>query len=150
MPVLPSYPHMGAKESDVWRAFLASGHAPAGDVYYAARLGTPLPWNPAQGEYMRALIHATSRLRVDAVIVAGDVYWLFEVKIRAGLSALGQAMGYQLLFEDVVPGTANVLSCIVAWSSTIDLPPIATRCGIGLYLVTSKWGQHWNEPAFSP
>jgi len=92
---------------------------------------------------------AVSRVRADAMLKAKDAWWLFEVKTRAGLSAVGQAIGYAYLFSEAVAGELPVLSVIVCDKITMDVNAVCQHEGIGLYTISARWGPRWRAPALT-
>ena len=137
------YPGMSKGEARVWRQFMLSGNLPAGDLYYNVRVGNPIPAEPGAATWVSVVRNATSRKRLDAVVNGTDWWWLFEVKIRAGLSAIGETIGYEYLFNVAIAGDKPVVEVIVCDYVSRDVDVIAEHEGIGLFVVqwypTPKW-----------
>ncbi len=146
MPELISFPNMGAREAAIWLIFIRSGLLVPGPVYYGARVGDPLPVSPGGASWLRSVVNATSRKRIDAVVHSKGVWWLYEVKLRAGLSAIGQALGYEYLFG-LAMGTAEaIVTCIVCDRASRNIPEVCAQTGVGLYVVHADGGVVWTAP----
>ena len=149
MPAWPSYPHMSSAESRVWHTFRQQVYIPPGALYYDARVGNPIPAEPGADPWVSRVRNVTSRKRLDAVLDTGTAWWLFEVKVRAGLSAVGQCIGYEYLFSASIAGEKPVMVVIVCESILRDLDLICEREGIGLYVSGRKPTFQWIAPALA-
>jgi len=95
------YPHMGPLETRVWGAYVEEHGIPEGRVDYDVHLGKGAAVEGDWPEWMRRMVKALSTKRVDVVAETRFGITIFEVKRRAGLSCLGQLMGYEaLMFEE--------------------------------------------------
>jgi hypothetical protein len=140
---------MSTRESAIWDAFLRSGALPKGALYYDCRVGHPVPAPAGSTNWLDLARHATSRKRVDAILELPRCWWLFEVKVRAGLSAVGQALGYELLFSAGVAEVKPVLVCIVCDYISRDVDTLCDEYGVGLYVVSWQPWPLWHEPALA-
>jgi len=113
----PKYPHMGPKEAQIWDRFLATTNLKFIKIEYDVRVGpgnTPRylieRWRHEYELYKKGKIsreeyqltenivkmaRQLTQLRIDAVGETENEIWIFEVKGRAGRSALGQLLSYQ-------------------------------------------------------
>lgn len=95
-----SYPHMRTDEARIWTRFLETTTLEFEKIIYDLHLGTgvlPLPSDP---DYMRRLLSAVTKKRVDAVGETNTDIWIFEVKPRISMSALGQLVTYFELYQE--------------------------------------------------
>ena len=95
MPV--KYPHMGTREERIWDAYLEQYGTPAGLIQYDVHLGEGMEADPEWPEWMRVMVKALSTKRADVVIEGPLATTIIEIKRRAGLSAVGQLLGYEAL-----------------------------------------------------
>ena len=96
---MAKYPHMLPNELRIWDRFIQV----MGDRWerfeYDVHVGEGVDPGPGYPEKWRKLAIMLTQKRIDAVGYAEDGIWIFEVKPDAGLSALGQLLGYKVLFE---------------------------------------------------
>ena len=112
----PKYPHMGPKEAQIWDRFLATTNLKFIKIEYDVRVGPgnlPAYLKERYEHEKRALKEGKispdefrltqnivkmaiqlTQLRIDVVAETSDSIWIFEVKGRAGRSALGQLLSY--------------------------------------------------------
>lgn len=81
-----------------WDAFLSLYGMPEGAVSYDVHLGEGAPINPDWPAWMAGMVRALSTHRVDVVIERPDEVVIVEVKGIAGMSAVGQLVGYEALW----------------------------------------------------
>jgi hypothetical protein len=91
------YPHMLKREERIWDAYLAEYGMPAGRIDYDVHLGEGAPISPEWPEWMAVMVKALSTKRADVVAETRFSITIFEIKRRAGLSCLGQLLGYEAL-----------------------------------------------------
>lgn len=97
------YPHMLGEDILIWERFIDRFPDRFDSVDYDVRVGkgiTPLPELP---ENIKRDAKALTQKRIDVVGWLGELPTIIEVKSRVGLSALGQVLGYKILFESDFP-----------------------------------------------
>ena len=144
-----SFPHMSRNESLIWDRFLHSGHLPSGVIYYDARVGHPIPQTLDMSDWVSGVVNATSRKRLDVVIRNPRAWYIYEVKVRAGLSAVGQGLGYEYLFSESIAGDLHVIVVIVCDYVSRDVDTLCAHVGLGLW--SGQWRPNplWIPPALS-
>ncbi len=95
MPV--KYAHLGKHEERIWDAYVDQFGLPDGRISYDVRLGDGAPVDPGWPNWMKAMVRALSQKRVDVIAEERFRITIFEIKRRAGLSCLGQLLGYEAL-----------------------------------------------------
>ena len=107
------YPHMLEGEAKIWTKFLQTTGLEFEKITYDLHLGMgvlPLPGDP---EYMRRLLSAVTKKRVDALGETREDIWIFEVKPRISMSALGQLVTYfELYQQEYGPEKAVMLAAV--------------------------------------
>ena len=83
------YPHMSKEEAQIWTDFLKTFEIPFLKIEYDVHLGEGIPPKPGEPEWLTRLKRAITRKRVDAIAETEQDIWIFEVKPRIGMSALG-------------------------------------------------------------
>lgn len=95
------YAHMKAHEVRIWDAYLEEFGIPAGVISYDVRLGEGAPIKAEWPSWMVGMVKALSQKRLDVMAETSEEITIFEIKRRAGLSCLGQLMGYEaLMFKE--------------------------------------------------
>jgi len=98
------YPHMGPWEAAIWNDFLLWTNLQFIVVYYDTRVGPGYDPGPAYPPEVRRMALELTKLRIDACAQSPDACWIFEVKPRAGRSALGQLLSYaHYIMKDYPP-----------------------------------------------
>jgi len=100
-------------EARIWEKFLDTTYLDFQSITYDQHLGTgvlPLPSDP---DYMRRLLSTVTKKRVDAIGETAEDIWIFELKPRVSMSALGQLVTYFELYQQQFrPEKAVVLAAI--------------------------------------
>ncbi len=95
------YLHMKEHEARIWDAYIAEYCLPSGTVSYDVRLGEGAEIKEEWPPWMRAMVKALSQKRLDVMAEDRWGITIFEIKRRAGLSCLGQLLGYEaLMFKE--------------------------------------------------
>ena len=124
------YLHMRSDEARIWTRFLETTQLNFDLIIYDLHLGTgvlPLPTDP---DYMRRLLSAVTKKRVDAVGETETDIWLFEVKPRISMSALGQLVTYFELYQQEVRPVKPVMLAAIGEREAPDI-----RAAFELYAV---------------
>lgn len=89
-----TYPALLPAEIAVWRAWLRLHQGDYDRFDYNQRVGPG--FDPGEGvpDYVRKQALDNTRKRIDALAWQGSTVTIIEVKDRAGLSSIGQLMGY--------------------------------------------------------
>ena len=88
------YPHMSELESRIWTEFLRTTDLKFYWINYDVRVGPGYVPEYITEENIRRMALALTKLRIDAVGETDEAIWIFEVKPRAGRTALGQLESY--------------------------------------------------------
>ena len=121
---------MLADEARIWTKFLQTTNLEFIKIDYDVHLGTgilPLPGDP---EYMRRLLSAVTKKRVDAVGETAEDIWLFEIKPRVGMSALGQLVTYFELYQAQYQPRKGIMLAAIGEREAPDI-----RAAFDLYAV---------------
>lgn len=124
------YPHMRSDEARIWTKFLEATDLEFTRVTYDLHLGTgvlPLPTDP---DYMRRLLSAVTKKRVDAVGETETDIWIFEVKPRISMGALGQLVTYFELYQQELRPIKPVMLAAIGEREAPDI-----RTSFELYAV---------------
>ena len=129
------YPHMREDEATLWTRFLNQTDLEFDRVIYDLHLGEGQPISPGEPPYITALKSAVTRKRVDAIGENSEGIWIFEVKPRVGMSALGQLLSYFELYIKEYPTTKTVMLAAVGERKEPDIDDIFMLHSIHIFLV---------------
>jgi len=93
------YPHMIGENAEIWNKFIDKYPGRFDTVDYDFRVGSGMVLNPAWPESVQRDAKALTQKRIDVLAWKGEKPTIIEVKRRVGLSALGQVLGYRILFR---------------------------------------------------
>lgn len=132
---MPKYPHMSPKEEELWDRYLAWSPHRFLKLTYDLHLGDHAPIDPGWPEWLVRLVKATSMLRVDVIGETADAVYIFEVKDRAGMNALGQLMTYERLYIEEYHPTKPVKKVAICESIRSDMAVLLPEWGIEVIVV---------------
>jgi len=92
------YPHMIEDEKVVWERFMELYPGKFETVDYDFRVGKGVDLVGELDAPWPRMAKMLSQKRIDVIGWVGDSPTIIEIKKRVGLSALGQVLGYRILF----------------------------------------------------
>lgn len=92
------YPHMVGDEIEIWDRFVDKYPGRFETVDYDFRVGEGTAIEGGEGDSYVRMARMLSQKRIDVIGWVGDIPTIIEVKMRVGLSTLGQVIGYRVLF----------------------------------------------------
>jgi len=150
------YPHMGKIESALWTDFLRKTKLRFIDIKYDIRVGIPIiprryletyaylkskekltPHEYRELKILEATIEcftALTKLRIDAVGETENEIWIFEVKPRAGRSALGQLLSYGEWYRKQFNPMKPIKLAVVCYNVDPSMKYIFDRFGIHVFI----------------
>lgn len=126
---------MRSTEANIWTSFLQTTDLVFTDVIYDLHLGEGMPSTPDEPESITKLKLAVTRKRVDAIGETDDAIWIFELKNRLGLSALGQLLAYFDLYNQEYDPIKPVNLGAVAYSLAPDVRPTYDLYAVSIFIV---------------
>jgi len=129
------YPGMKPAESQIWTEFLRTTDMEFIDIKYNVRVGIGYDPGPQYPEYIRRMMIQLTQLRIDAVGETKDAIWIFEIKIRAGMSAIGQLISYAEWYRKQYNPEKPIRLAVVAEFYDPNVEVIYATRGIRLFLV---------------
>ena len=129
------YPHMLPRDKYLWDRFLELH----GDYFerfdYDIRVGEGIGELEGYPENIRRAAKMLTQKRIDAVGYRGSEIWVFEIKPHAGLSAIGQVIAYETLWNKDFPDRPVTYKAIVTDRTDNDIRLLCREQGIRLYEV---------------
>jgi len=132
---IPRYEHMLPDERDIWHRFIVPRESQFIRLIYDLHLGEGTIPPPGTSEQVKKVVEATSKKRVDAIGETPKDITIFEVKSRAGMSALGQLLNYRQLYLKEYNPRKPVRLALVCERLEPDILPTLKSYGIDIYIV---------------
>lgn len=133
--IIKRFPHMLPAESALWLGFLNEYGSGWERYQYDVHVGEGINVGPEYDVMTQGLAKALTQKRIDALAWRQGVPWIFEVKVQAALSALGQVMGYKVLYQKTYRWEGDVKLAIVTDMVMPDDEYVFKAYGIKLFLV---------------
>ena len=129
------YLHMRQAEGDIWTAFLRSTELDFTRVAYDLHLGQGQPVYDYDNEVTRQMKLAVTRKRMDALGETAEDIWIFEIKERLGVGALGQLLAYGDLYDKEYNPSKPVRLAAIARAFQPDIEETYSLYGISIFIV---------------
>lgn len=133
------FPGMLPREIVVWVAWLQLHESEYSGWQYNVRIGKGDDPGPTYPDNIRQMAIANSQKRLDALAFQGPQPFIFEVKDRAQLSAVGQLLGYSHLYRMDNPLQPEPVLVLVTNRTTADLGVVTHASNIRLDLVDADY-----------
>jgi len=132
---LHKYPHLMVSDVAIWERYLEKYGKEWDSFEYDVRVGEGITIPATETESMRIMAQALWEKRIDVVGRKGPRVFIIEVKPSAMLSAIGQVLSYQILFEERYPEQGPVRMMIVTDRAGPDLERLCLKFDIALVVV---------------
>lgn len=137
LPVLMvqiQFPGMPRPESDVAKLWLQRHGHEYDRIEFNVRLGDGIDPGAGTPAYARRQAVMATQKRADVIAWLHGRATIIEVKIRVGLGAIGQLLGYQFLYMRAFPEQPEPRLLVVARLADGDVQPALVANGIDLVL----------------
>lgn len=132
---LARYPHMFARDVEVWERFLEK-HAGGYEGFdYDTKVGEGRPPKPYWNPEIKRMNEVLTKKRIDVVGYQKDQIHVIEVKPNASNEAIGQALTYANLFRKESKDLRPVVPVIVTDSEIPDMLSLTKEFGVGYIIV---------------
>lgn len=91
--------HMAPRDKAIWLRYLILGGGRYAPFQYDLRVGTGTEMPADADRFAVSAAFALTTKRIDVVAEFESEIFIIEVKQRAGLSSIGQLIGYKYLYE---------------------------------------------------
>ena len=120
---------------EIWERYLDQ-HATEWDNFeYDVRVGQGIVTRPELEEKYKLMATSLTEKRIDVVATRGAVTTIIEVKPSAMLSAIGQLLSYQVLYEERYPLKGPVKMMLITDRIGPDLENLSRKFEITLIAV---------------
>lgn len=135
-PVVSSaYPHLLANDARVWTKLLEQEPGIFEKVWYDLRVGEGLQLGPGPEPLTKGIAQALTTKRIDVVGLRALAYFVIEIKPIADMEALGQALGYSLLFAGQYRVKGDIVPAVVCGKVDMDVVDAYKIAGVTIFEV---------------
>ena len=127
--------HMGESDKAIWIRYLMQGGNAMAPFEYDLRVGDGVDMGPGANSFEVKAAYALTTKRIDVIARQGSTIVIIEVKLRAGLGAIGQLIGYRDLFMKQFPDSTSVEMLLVTDRLQPDMVPLLVQNNIRYYEV---------------
>jgi len=131
----PEFPHMMPEDIPVWSRWLTLQSRNWDHIDYDVHVGEGVTIPDDWPDNYKANALGLSLKRIDAVIFYGDRICIVEVKKIAGWKALGQIVGYPVLYSNYMAPTMPVTRLLICEGFDLDLQNIMDQLEIPYEIV---------------
>jgi hypothetical protein len=130
------YPAMNPPESEIVRKWLTAHREGFDRIEFNVRLGDGEQWPDHFDEETRRIGQLQTQKRADVVAWRGDSPTLIEVKPRIGFSALGQLLGYRVLWRKTFPERQLPALVAIGETAVSEAAEVFAEHGVSVELVS--------------
>lgn len=127
--------HMAPLDKSVWVRYLMQGGAQFAPFTYDLRVGNGLKMPAGSDSITLRTAYALTTKRIDVLCFVDQRPRIIEVKQRAGLSAVGQLIGYRDLYNRQFPEQPIPEMFLVTDVLQPDMRPVLLESNISYYEV---------------
>ena len=131
---LTQYPGFTGNESTVAHAWIAKHADEWDDVDFNIRVGSQLELGASFSEATRAQAALLSQKRIDMAALRAGAAALLEVKLRVSLAALGQLLGYSVLWRAEHPDATTIQLIAIGHDALLDVVEMLQAHGVSVEL----------------
>ena len=131
---LAKYPHLRPEETKIWERFIKNNPNFFDEVMYDVRVGEGREYPESEMPQVKEAMEYLSKKRIDVVGFISDEIYVIEIKPKANLSAVGQALGLAELFREVTPLWKRVIPTIITDQILPDMEALCSKMGVRLLL----------------
>lgn len=121
---LKQFPQMTVYESQVAAAWVRKHAAEWEEMDFNVSLGSHQVLGPGHSEATQRQAAFITTKRADIIATSGEFAAIVECKLRLSLSALGQLLGYEILWRAEHPETTDVQLIAIGHSARLDVVDI--------------------------
>lgn len=127
------YPHLGPEDTEIWNRFIEQKPNFYSDVDYDIKVGEGRDYSTLpEDEYSEDLKYL-SKKRIDVVALRPGEIHIIELKPRANLSALGQAVGLASIYREAGPADKRIVPVVITDEILPDMEKISAQMGVLLF-----------------
>ena len=129
------YKHMLPRDKAIWDRFLEQHGSYFERFDYDIHVGEGVGDIVGIDEMTRRIALSLTQKRIDATGYRGSETWFLEIKPKAGLSAIGQVIAYEILYGKQFGAPEKSYKAIVTDRADADIHTLCRELNIKLYEV---------------
>lgn len=122
-------------ESIITRDWLLQAGERFDSIEFNVRLGTGRDPGPGFPAFIRRDAILLTQKRADIIAIAGAGVTIAEVKIQGKLSAVGQLLGYKVLYRQAHPNGVPIAMLLIARDVDPDIDTVLLAQGIQVVII---------------
>lgn len=130
-----NYPHFLPSDTEVWTRFLIKYPDHFDLVDYDIHVGKGIDLDPSWEQNIATMATTITQRRIDVLGVKGAVWYIVEVKKDPGVTAVGQLIGYRVLYKLQFPDRPTPRLLLVSNRVDADLQTILENQHISYFVV---------------
>lgn len=130
------YPHLGPEDTRIWNKFITENPHFFKAVEYDVKVGEAREYPEAEEGPIKEDLKYLSKKRIDVVGFKNSEIYIIELKPKAGMSAIGQALSLAELYRDEAPIDMVVLPTVITDEEIPDSKVLCQRLNV-LYILCS-------------
>ena len=131
---LLKYPHLFAKEVEIWDRFVKANPLWAEEADYDVVCGEATKVPSDSPQYHKDNANYLSKWKIDVVAIKGNLRYIIEVRPYAGLGAIGEIISKATMFQEEHPDLPEVEPVIITDLERPDMRRLCADRNIG-YIV---------------
>ena len=132
---LRRYPHFLPGDTEIWTRFLTEYPYYFSKVDYDIHVGKGIEVDPDWDSSIAIMATTLSQRRIDVLGVKGATFYIVEVKKDPGVSAVGQLVGYRILYKAQYPDRPTPRLLLICNRVDADLQTILEQSRISFFVV---------------
>ena len=133
--ILLNYPHFLPADTEIWTRFLIKHPDHFDSVDYDIHVGKGIAVDPAWEDNIARMATTITQRRIDVLGVRLKTWFIVEVKKDPGVSAVGQLIGYRILYKAKYPDRPTPRLLLIANQIDADLKTILLNQYISYFVV---------------
>jgi len=131
---LLKYPHLGPEDATIWSRFIDKNPGFFESVDYDVKVGAGRDYSALPEDEFSEDLKYLSKKRIDVVGFRPGEIFVIELKPKADLRALGEAVGYASLYREIGPIDKRILPVLITDEKLPDIEALCLKMGVLLFL----------------
>ena len=130
------YPHLRPEDAKIWDEFMASNPTFFKEVEYDVKVGEGRDYSNYPEGPIKQDMELLSKKRIDVIGFTDEEIYVIEIKPKAEMKAIGQALSLADLYADIALRDKVILPTIITDEEIPDTANLCEKLGI-VYILSS-------------